>query len=75
MDTLQDLIQAVMILGQSILALRIIICAIRERDIESNEIQNYKKQKKSALIALIIIVCVYDIPALLQQYIPLAPSD
>lgn len=28
----------------------------------------YKKQKRTALIAILVIVCIYDIPRLLERY-------
>lgn len=68
MDTLTDMIEAVVILGQIILAVRIIICWIKECNYESNEVQNFKKQRRQAAIALIVIACVYDIPKIIEYY-------
>jgi hypothetical protein len=62
------MINALIILGQGILVLRFILCAIRERDAEDSESQNYKKQKKRTLIAIILIACVYDIPKVIERY-------
>lgn len=68
MNTLKELIDAIIILGQIILVIRFVVCCIKESNYESNEIMNFKKQKKQAIIALILIVMVYDIPKLIESY-------
>lgn len=68
METLEDLISALILFGHSVFILRFMICCIRETDQESQEMNNYKKQKRICVIALILLVCVYDIPKLLQKY-------
>ncbi|MBO5239152.1 MAG: hypothetical protein J6B50_10335 [Lachnospiraceae bacterium] len=67
MDTLKDLIDALILVTQLGLTLRFILCCIKERD-QEDQPQVYKKQKKTALIALILTVCVYDIPQVLMRY-------
>ena len=68
MNTLQDMISAIIVVGHSALILRFIICLIREADQENQASANFKKQKRNCVVALILLVCVYDIPTLLQKY-------
>lgn len=68
MDTLNDLIAALILAAQAALILRFIICSIRETNQEDQRISEYKKQKKTCLVAFLFLLCVYDIPKLLEQY-------
>lgn len=67
MDTLKELVDALILLTQSALVLRFIICCIKETD-QEDQPQMYKKQKRTALIAFLLILCIYDIPKMLEQY-------
>lgn len=67
MDTLKDMVDALIILTQSALALRFVICCVKETN-QEDQPQMYKKQRRMLLIALIAIICVYDIPQILKGY-------
>lgn len=67
MDTLKDLVDALIVITQSALVLRFIICCIKETD-QEDQPQIYKKQKRTALIAFLVILCIYDIPRLIERY-------
>lgn len=67
MNTLKDMIDALVLITELALALRFIFCCIRESN-QEDQPQLYKKQKKTALIALIAVVCVYDIPMIISKY-------
>lgn len=67
MDTLKELVDALILLTQSALVLRFIICCIKETD-QEDQPQMYKKQKRTALIAFLLILCIYDIPKMLEHY-------
>lgn len=66
MDTLKDMIDAMVLITEIALALRFIICCIRESDEEDQQL--YKKKKRTALIALVAVVCAYDIPEIIGNY-------
>ncbi len=66
MDTLKDMIDAMVLITEIALALRFIICCIRESNQEDQQL--YKKKKCTALIALIAVVCAYDIPEIISNY-------
>lgn len=68
MDTLKDLIDALMIITQVALVLRYIILKIQAADMEDQQVTQYKKQQKKIIIALIMVACVYDVPRLLDSY-------
>lgn len=68
MDLLEDLVEALIILTQLALVLRFILCCIKERD-QEDQPQVYKKQKRYLIIALVVIICVYDIPEILKGYL------
>lgn len=67
MDTLKDMIDAMVLITEIALTLRFIICCIRESD-EEDQQQLYKKKKRTALIALVAVVCAYDIPEIIGNY-------
>ena len=67
MDTLMDLIDALMIVTQAAIVLRFIWCCIQERNLD-NEPQMYKKQKTTLLIAFVLVICTYDIPRVIAGY-------
>lgn len=68
MNTLKDMIDALILITELALILRFVICCIQESD-QEDQPQVYKKQKRTAVIALIVIVCVYDIPKLINYYL------
>lgn len=68
MDTLKDLIDALLILTQGALVLRFIILCVQAADQEAQEQARYKKQKRTVVLAFVLLVCVYDIPSLLAAY-------
>jgi len=68
MATLQDMIAAIIFLGQMGFVLRFIICCIRESNQEAQDSATYKKQKRVCIVGFILLVCVYDIPAIIHKY-------
>ena len=68
MDTLEELTDAVILLVQLGLLLRVILLSIQMADQENQKNSQFKEQRKTALKALVIVTCVYDIPKILQQY-------
>lgn len=67
MGTLKDLIDALIIITELVLTGRFILCCIKESN-QEDQPQLYKKKKQTVLVALIAIVCVYDIPRIIQNY-------
>lgn len=68
METLEELIDALIIITQAALALRFIVLQIQSADMEDQQAAQFKKQRKTIIIALVMVVCVYDIPRLLEKY-------
>ena len=68
MDTLKDLIDALMIITQVALVLRYIILKIQAADMEDQQVTQYKKQQNKIIIAIIMVACVHDVPRLLDSY-------
>lgn len=73
MDTLMDLVDAIILVTELALVVRFIWCCIQETDQEEQR-QAQKKQKRAVIVALITIICVYDIPKLLESYFVKAGS-
>ncbi len=67
MSTLKDMIDALVLLTEIALVLRFIFCCIKQSD-QEDQPQLYRKQKRTALIALVAVVCVYDIPEIISKY-------
>lgn len=68
MDTLQQLTDALILLVQMGLFVRFILLSIQMSDQENQQNSQFKKQRRTVLIGLIAVSCVYDIPRILQYY-------
>lgn len=63
-----QLIDAAIILTQLALVARFIILCIQCADQESQAHEQYKKQKRTVIVALVLVTAAYDIPRLIQMY-------
>lgn len=68
MDTLQQLTDALILLVQMGLFVRFILLSIQMADQENQQNSQFKKQRRTVLIGLIAVSCVYDIPRILLYY-------
>ncbi len=68
MDTLKDLIDAVILVAEIALVVRMVILSIQSANEEDQQAAQYKRQKRTVLKAIIIIACVYDIVKLAEGY-------
>lgn len=68
METLKEIVDALIIITQAAIIMRYIWCCVQEAEEQEDQQKVHKKQKRSLVIAFIITVCIYDIPALIEQY-------